>query len=332
MSLSVDTTLLMISGDGAIPLTWWNVAIAALMLLVAVCVSSALRLRLEQQIIVAGARCFIQLTVLGLVLKRVFATESPVYVLAMAGALGGLAAMEVSRWRSKRTVKGLFWIAFFSIFGSAMLVGLVGATFAMNFDPPLKASLFIPVLGMILSNSMIGVSLGTDSVLASVDTRRDMLESVLCFGASRWEAVRPIAAEAARTAMLPSITSASITGLIAIPGMMSGQILSGAKVMDAARYQQVILFLIMASVALGTAVSVIMVSFVVIDAQPKLRPELIHLRAANGNKNSSSSSSGSIGGVATPRSGLSSRTSTIVHLKKWKGGGASGDERSHCSV
>ncbi|KAJ2010789.1 hypothetical protein GGI06_004792 [Coemansia sp. S85] len=85
----------------------------------------------------------------------------------------------------------------------------------------------------------------------------------------------------------------------------------------------------MASVALGTAVSVIMVSFVVIDAQPKLRPELIHLRAAGGNK---SSGSGSTGGVATPRSGLSSRTSTIVHLKKWKGGGASEDGRSHCSV
>ncbi|KAJ2863047.1 hypothetical protein GGH94_003878 [Coemansia aciculifera] len=330
MSMNVDTTLLMISGDGAVPLTWWNVAIAALMLLVAVCVSSVFRLRLEKQIIIAGARCFIQLTVLGLVLKRVFATESPVYVLAMAGALGGLAAMEVSRWRSKRTVKGLFWIAFVSIFGSAMSVGLVGATFAMNFNPPLKASLFIPVLGMILSNSMIGVSLGTDSVLASVDTRRDTLENMLCFGASRWEAVRPIAAEAARTAMLPSITSASITGLIAIPGMMSGQILSGASVMDAARYQQVILFLIMASVALGTAMSVILVSFVVIDGQPKLRPELIRLRAASGNKNSSGNSSS--GGVATP-SGLSSRTSTIVHLKKWKGGGgASEDERSRCSA
>ncbi|KAJ2822663.1 hypothetical protein FBU31_004523, partial [Coemansia sp. 'formosensis'] len=87
------------SGDGAVPLTWGNVAIAALTLLVAVFVSSVLRLRLEKQIIIAGARCFIQLTVLGLVLKRVFATEGPVYVLAMAGALGGLAAMEVSQWR-----------------------------------------------------------------------------------------------------------------------------------------------------------------------------------------------------------------------------------------
>ncbi|KAJ2825604.1 hypothetical protein FBU31_003672, partial [Coemansia sp. 'formosensis'] len=152
--------------------------------------------------------------------------------------------------------------------------------------------------------------------------------NMLCYGASRWEAVRPIAAEAARTAMLPSITSASITGLIAIPGMMSGQILSGANVMDAARYQQVILFLIMASVALGTAMSVILVSFVVIDAQPKIRPELIHLRAASSNKNSGS-------GVATPKSGLNSRTSTIVHLKKWKSGGGgtvSEDERSRCSV
>ncbi|KAJ2890102.1 hypothetical protein GGI21_006301, partial [Coemansia aciculifera] len=320
MSLSVDTTLFMTNdGEEAIPLTWGNVAIAALMLLVAVFVSSVLRLKLEKQIIIAGARCFVQLTVLGLVLKQVFATENPLYVLAMICVLGGLAAMEVSKWRSKRTVKGLYWIAFVSIFGSAMLVGLLGATFAMNFDPVLKASKFIPIMGMVLGNTLIGVSLGTDSVLASVDTRRDSLESMLCFGASRWEAVRPIAAEAARTAMLPSITSASITGLIAIPGMMSGQILGGASVMDAAKYQQIILFLIMASVALGTAMSVIAVSFVVIDGRPMLRPELIKLRAATATGNRNSGNGGG-GGVVVSRSGLSSRTSTIVHLKKWKGG------------
>ncbi|KAJ2883829.1 hypothetical protein IWW38_005499, partial [Coemansia aciculifera] len=289
-----------------------------------------LRLKLEKQIIIAGARCFVQLTVLGLVLKQVFATENPLYVLAMICVLGGLAAMEVSKWRSKRTVKGLYWIAFVSIFGSAMLVGLLGATFAMNFDPVLKASKFIPIMGMVLGNTLIGVSLGTDSVLASVDTRRDSLESMLCFGASRWEAVRPIAAEAARTAMLPSITSASITGLIAIPGMMSGQILGGASVMDAAKYQQIILFLIMASVALGTAMSVIAVSFVVIDGRPMLRPELIKLRAATATGNRNSGNGGG-GGVVVPRSGLSSRTSTIVHLKKWKGG-TSEDERSRCSA
>ncbi|KAJ1737793.1 hypothetical protein LPJ72_000143 [Coemansia sp. Benny D160-2] len=169
----------------------------------------------------------------------------------MAGVLGGLAALEVSEWKAKRKVKGMFWITFIAIFGSALTVGLIGAAFAMNFRPLLAASKFIPIIGMLYGNTMVGVALGIDTVLSTADLRRDTVETMMCFGASRWEAVLPIAVDAARTAMLPTITSVSITGLIAIPGMMSGQILGGADVLDAARYQQVVMFMIAACVALG---------------------------------------------------------------------------------
>ncbi|KAJ1841758.1 hypothetical protein LPJ70_004098 [Coemansia sp. RSA 2708] len=229
---------------------------------------------------------------------------------SFVGVLGGMAALEVSEWKAKRTVRGMFWITFASIFGSAITVGLIGAAFAMNFDPPYIASKFIPTLGMLFGNTMVGVSLGMDAVLTSVDTRRDVVEAMLCFGASRWEAVRPIAVEAARTAMVPSITSVSITGLISIPGMMSGQILGGADVMDAARYQQVIMFMIAASVALGVVFSVIAVAFIVVDRQPQIRPERIINRAAG------SVSGNGKGGQRTPHSTRSCRS--IVRLKAWK--------------
>ncbi|KAJ1867019.1 hypothetical protein LPJ78_001336 [Coemansia sp. RSA 989] len=258
----------MLDREAATPLSWGNVALAASMLAINVAISGALRLNLEWQIIIAGARCFVQLTVLGLVLERVFSTESAVVVF-------GMTALEVSEWKAKRTVKGMFWITFVSIFGSAITVGLIGAAFAMNFDPPFIASKFIPVMGMLFGNTIVGVTLGMESVLAAVDQRRDAIETMLCFGASRWESLRPIAVEAARTAMIPSITAMSITGLISIPGMMSGQILGGADVMDAARYQQVIVFMISASVALGVVISVNSAAFIVVDGQPQLRPERI---------------------------------------------------------
>ncbi|PIA19238.1 UPF0014-domain-containing protein [Coemansia reversa NRRL 1564] len=272
------------------PLAWNNVAQAAMLLFINVVISKTLNLGLEQQIAVAGVRCFIQLTLLGLVLERIFAINRPILVFGLAGLLGGLAALEVSKWKAKRAVKGMFWITLGSIFGSSVAIGLVGSVFALNFTPVYTASKFIPVLGMLYGNTMVGVTLGIDTVLQYADEHRDVVETMLSFGASQWEAARPIVVEAARTAMIPSITAVSITGLIAIPGMMSGQIIGGADVMTATRYQQGIMFMIAASVALGVITSVIAVSFVVIDSQPRLRTDRIFNGTTSANSNVKSSS------------------------------------------
>ncbi|KAJ2777973.1 hypothetical protein H4R18_004873 [Coemansia javaensis] len=294
--------------DSDSPLTWWSVGLAASLLAINVAVSSALRLRLEKQIVVAGARCFVQLTVLGLVLKRVFSTESPAVVFTVTGVLGGLAALEVSEWRAQRRVRGMFWIALVSIVGSATAIGLVGAAFSMRFEPIYKASKFIPVLGMLYGNTMVGVSLGINAVLEAADVRRSEIEGRLCYGASRWEAVRPTAVDAARTAMVPSITMVGITGLIAIPGMMSGQILGGASATEAARYQQIITFMIAASVALGVVGSVLTTSLIVVDGRPQLRPERIL-----GGKGQAAAE------PRTPRTPASQRS--VLGPKPWRDGG-----------
>ncbi|KAJ1956627.1 hypothetical protein EC988_001248 [Linderina pennispora] len=265
--------------EDSAPLSWSNVGIAALMLVITVAISRVLRLNLEKQIVVAAARCVAQLTVLGLILKSVFSSSSALYVFGLAALLGGLAAVEVTQWRAKRVVRGMLPIAFVCIFGSSMLVALLGGMYAMNFDPPYVASKFIPILGMLLGNTMVGVALGMESVLGALDTKRDTVETMLCFGASRWEVVRPLVVEATRSAMIPTITMVSITGLISIPGMMSGQILGGADVLDAARYQQVIMFMIAASTSLGVVLATIAIAYIVVDAEPKLRTEKVGLVA-----------------------------------------------------
>ncbi|KAJ2787688.1 hypothetical protein GGI15_000511 [Coemansia interrupta] len=182
----------------------------------------------------------------------------------------------------------------------------------MNFDPPLSASKFIPTMGMVYGNTMVGAALGMDAVLAWADTRRDTVEAMLCFGASRWEALRPIVVEAARTAMIPTITAVSITGLISIPGMMSGQILGGADVMDAARYQQVIMFMIAASVALGVVSASIAVAFVVVDSTPMLRTERVIVGGVDG------SSRVKAGAGQRTQEGLRRSCRSVVRMKTWK--------------
>jgi ABC-type iron transport system FetAB permease component len=107
---------------------------------------------------------------------------------------------------------------------------------------------------------MSATAIAISACLSSFRLRRDIVETRLSYGASRWEAARSIAIESVRVAMLPTINGMSIIGLISIPGMMTGQIMAGSSVFQAAMYQQIMMFMISAcsafSVLYCVAVSV----------------------------------------------------------------------------
>jgi putative ABC transport system permease protein len=80
---------------------------------------------------------------------------------------------------------------------------------------------------MILGNCMTGIALGLDTLTTSLVSRRAGVEARLMLGATRQEAVAPVTRQALRSALMPTINSMSATGVVSLPGMMTGQILGG---------------------------------------------------------------------------------------------------------
>jgi putative ABC transport system permease protein len=118
----------------------------------------------------------------------------------------------------------------------------------------------IPLLGMILGNTLNGISLGLDRFGEELVGKRDQVEALLALGATRWEAARASVGRAVRTGMIPTLNTMMVVGLVSLPGMMTGQLLAGADPMQAVMYQIVIMFLIASATALGT-VSVVLLGY-----------------------------------------------------------------------
>ncbi|KAG9286274.1 hypothetical protein G9A89_014260 [Geosiphon pyriformis] len=119
-------------------------------------------------------------------------------------------------------------------------------------------------MGMLVGNCMSGIAVGVSYCISQLSDQREKIETFLSFGASRWEAGRPIAIEAIRLALLPTINS-----------MMTGQIIAGAPIMDAVKYQQILMFMISGATALGVLAAVLTCIFIVLDRSHKLRADRI---------------------------------------------------------
>jgi len=113
---------------------------------------------------------------------------------------------------------------------------------------------------MVLGNILNGITLGLNSFTESLVNRRDYIESMLSAGATRWEAALEPIRDAIRTGMTPILNAMMIVGLVSLPGMMTGQLVSGMDPMQTVKYQIVIMFLIAAATALGT-VGVVVLTF-----------------------------------------------------------------------
>jgi putative ABC transport system permease protein len=246
--------------DSYVELTAWQVALASLLILTNGAISVILRLRMEQSLLIGSIRCVVQLLLVGLMLEWVFEQHRWYVVLAVASVMTLVAGLTAAS-RNVRQYPGILLNTVVSMWASAWLVTAF-ALFAVlqEGDTWYQPQYAIPLLGMVLGNTLNGISVGLNTFTESLVARRDRVETLLALGASRWEAARGPTQLAVRTGMTPIINSMMIVGIVSLPGMMTGQLISGMAPIEAVKYQIVIMFLVASATALGT-VGVVLLSF-----------------------------------------------------------------------
>jgi putative ABC transport system permease protein len=213
----------------------------------------------------------VQLGLLGLILERVFAVRNPVLVVALLLLMTVFAAREAVG-RSSRRYRGILVDAWLTMAATCLSVGGVVTHFIVGVEPWWEPRYVIPLLGMILGNSLTGISLCLERFLDHLETRSAEVELRIAFGATRREALSEPLKEAVRTGMIPIINAMAAAGIVSLPGMMTGQILAGSPPMQAVAYQIVVMFMIAAAVALGAMTVVLLAGrhFMGVDATLRL--------------------------------------------------------------
>ena len=249
-----------------------DLSIAALLIFALAFLSHLMRLGLRNQILVAGLRTTIQLLLIGLVLKSLFEFAKIGWLTLMALIMLLAAAREVMH-RQKRRFTGIwgFGIGALSMFVSSFTITMFALLVIINNQPWYQPQYAIPLLGMILGNTMNGISLGLDRLTSNAWQQRNIIEARLMLGQTWKEAIEDIRKESTRNGMIPILNAMAVAGLVSLPGMMTGQILAGSPPLEAVKYQILIMFLIAAGTGFGTIVAIGAASRRLFDDRQRLR-------------------------------------------------------------
>ena len=248
-----------------------DLAIAAVLVLLLALLSIRLRSNISQQLIIAAVRTAVQLTLVGLVLKVLFANASFGWVMLMALVMLLVAGREVMA-RQERRFKG--WLGYavgtFSMFLSSFAVTVFALVVILGENPWYTPQYAIPLLGMLLGNTMNGIAIAMDRLTHTAWEQRAVIEARLILG-ERWDqAIADYRRQAIRSGMIPIINAMAAAGIVSLPGMMTGQILAGAPPVEAVKYQILIMFLISAGTGLGTLAAVSIGSKQLFDERQRL--------------------------------------------------------------
>ena len=233
-----------------------NLAIADVFVLVLLVIFRTRGIRREKMILIATTRMTIQLSIMGYILLYVFENPSWWLTLLMLSIMLGFAVYNATkrvRYEMNRELKRL--IAFSMVIGY-LCTAVLFMLLVLQVRPWFNPQYFIPISGMIIGNAMTGIALGANRLCANLQDHREKIEKSLMLGASPKTASHDEVNDAFDSAILPTMNNMMTMGIVSLPGMMTGQMLSGTFPLTAIKYQIGIMLAILGCTAVTVVIFV----------------------------------------------------------------------------
>lgn len=214
------------------------------------------RLGLTATLALATLRTVLQLLAVGVFLSFVFAQRQPWLVLLVLAAMLTVAAVTARNRISRNIPQLLPWIWGAILISAGLTVSyttLLVIRPAVWYEP----RYLIPLTGIVFGNAMNAAALAGDRLVSTLQTARVEIETHLSLGATPAQAIHGYRREAIKAGLIPTINTMMVVGLVTLPGIITGQLLSGADPFVAALYQMLIMFML----AFSTLLTAVLVTY-----------------------------------------------------------------------
>ena len=215
-----------------IQLTITDMAMALGLIAIAIGLSAWQKLGLEWQLLIATVRTIVQLIFVGYILAIVFTTKQPWLVITILAVMLTIASV-VARNRISQKIPLLLPLVWSSILTSTTLS--ISYTNLLVVKPELwyEPQYLIPLVGIVLGNGMNAAAIAGERLVSTINSNPVEIETYLSLGATPEQAVVKYRKEAIRTALIPTLNSMMVIGIVTLPGIVTGQLLSGVNPLNA---------------------------------------------------------------------------------------------------
>ena len=248
-------------------------AVAAVLALAVMLLARQRHIHLERETIIALLRGLVQIVIVGSVLLLLLQGPPWTSIFILLGMI--IAAANIAARRAKG-IPGAFGV---SLIGIALGAGAVILFMTLLGVIDSAITSLIPVGSMLIANAMNTNALALDRFRAEVEAHVGQVEAALALGAAPQATVTPYVQAAVQASLIPRLDSLSSLGIVWIPGLMAGMILSGTDPVYAAIYQFVVLAMIFASAGLTAVISTLLIRKKAFSAADQL---ILRPKAADG--------------------------------------------------